>query len=205
MERRNEADQPRRSQRNVRVRALLSLGLVLGLGAVGTLAAWTDNATATATFTAGSMDLKLRQVSPSGTAADSVALTSLGMTTMYPGVSKAALIEVANSGTIPLGYSIAGSATPATGLGAALTVSTYAGGTATNSSTGTPTGTCSGTLIGTANLPLVGTLLAAPGRTLAAGATEQLCVRISLPTTADTAAQGTSTNAVLTFTGTQGS
>ncbi|NKW63306.1 hypothetical protein GS937_02055 [Rhodococcus hoagii] len=43
-----------------RTRAVASLGIVLGLGAIGTLAAWSDTATATSgVFSTGSVSLTL--------------------------------------------------------------------------------------------------------------------------------------------------
>jgi predicted ribosomally synthesized peptide with SipW-like signal peptide len=189
----------------VQIRALLSIGTVLGLGAVGTLAAWTDEATATATFSAGTLDLKLAAV-PGGTAADSIAVTSLNMTGMYPGVSRAAVVEVSNSGTVPLGYLLAGTAVNGSGglggnLGSALTVSIYPGGAATNSGS---TGSCSGTANGAGNIPLIGSLLST-SRPLAPGTTEVLCLLVALPATAATELQGTSTTATFRFTGSIGS
>ncbi|WP_104138077.1 SipW-dependent-type signal peptide-containing protein [Arthrobacter sp. ZGTC131] len=193
------------SPRGVRIRALLCIGTVLGLGAVGTLAAWTDEATATATFSAGTLALKLAAV-PGGTLADSVAVTSMNMTGMYPGVSRAGMVEVANSGTVPLAYLLAGTASNGAGglggdLGSALTVSIYTGGTATNNGLA---GTCSGTLIGTANIPLAGPLLAT-ARPLAPATTEALCLLVALPAAAATELQGTTTTATFTFTGSIGS
>jgi predicted ribosomally synthesized peptide with SipW-like signal peptide len=193
------------SGRSVGTRALLSIGTVLGLGAVGTLAAWTDEATATASFSAGTLDLKLA-TAPGGTATDSIALTSLNMTAMYPGVSRAATVEVTNSGTVPLTYLLAGTAINGPGgsggdLGGALTASIYAGGTPTNTGS---TGTCTGTLIGTANIPLTGPLLAT-AQPLAPNGTETLCLVVALPVTAATDLQGTSTSVTFAFTGTIGS
>lgn len=178
---------------------------MLGLGAVGTLAVWTDEATATATFSAGTLDLKLKAL-PGGTPADSTAMTSLNLTDMYPGVSQAATVEVSNSGSVPLSYVLAGSTAGEEGglggdLGSALQVSLYAGGTATN---GGSTGSCTGgLLIGSADNSLSGPLLAA--RPLAPAETELLCVLVALPLTADNDLQGTSTTATLTLTGSVGS
>lgn len=183
---------------SVRLKALLSLGMVLGLGAVGTLAAWTDESTATATFSAGTLDLKLGTL-PEGPFTDTVALTTLDMPAMYPGVSKAGMVSLSNSGSVPLSYTLAGTGTGT--LGAALKVSVYAGGTATNDAT---TGTCSGTLLGTADLPLTGTLVSA-ARTLPAATTESLCLLVKLPSTAANTLQGTTSTATFTFTGSMGS
>lgn len=186
------------TDRSIRIRALLAAGMVFGLGAVGTLAAWTDESTATATFSAGTLDLKLG-TAPEGPFTDSVALTSLDMASMYPGASKAGMISVSNSGTVPLAYTLAGTATG--DLGAALTVSVFAGGAATNDAS---TGTCSGTLLGTADLPLTGTLISS-GRSLPAAGTESLCLLVKLPATAANSLQGAATTATFTFTGSMGS
>lgn len=186
------------TDRSVRIRALLAAGMVLGLGAVGTLAAWTDESTATATFSAGTLDLKLG-TAPEGPFTDSVALTSLDMASMYPGASKAGMISVSNSGTVPLGYTLAGTASG--DLGAALTVSVFAGGAANNSAS---TGSCSGTLLGIADLPLAGTLISA-ARTLPAASIENLCLLVKLPATAPNSLQGTTSTATFTFTGSMGS
>jgi predicted ribosomally synthesized peptide with SipW-like signal peptide len=179
--------------------------MVLGLGAVGTLAAWTDESRATATFTAGTLDLKLKTL-PDGTLADSVAVTSLDMAAMYPGVSKAAMVQVSNSGSVPLSYTLAGSAVAGAvglggSLGTSLLVGVYSGGTAENTAT---TGSCTGTRIGTANVALVGSLISAP-RTLAPAATENICLAVSLPLTAENNLQGTSTTATFTFNASTGS
>jgi predicted ribosomally synthesized peptide with SipW-like signal peptide len=172
--------------------------MVLGLGAVGTLAAWTDESAATATFSAGTLDLKLGTL-PAGPFTDTVALTTLDMAAMYPGASKAGMITASNSGTVPLSYTLAGTGTGT--LGAALKVSVYSGGAATNVAS---TGTCSGTLLGTTDLPLTGTLISS-ARTLPAASTENLCLLVKLPATAPNTLQGTTTTATFTFTGSMGS
>ena len=172
--------------------------MVVGLGAVGTLAAWTDESTATATFSAGTLDLKLGTL-PEGPFTDTVAVSTLDMPAMYPGVSKAGMVTASNSGTVPLAYTLAGTATGT--LGAALKVSVYAGGTSTNDAT---SGTCSGALLGTADLPLAGTLISS-ARSLPAAGTENLCLLVKMPATAANALQGTSSTATFTFTGSMGS
>lgn len=204
MGRRRATQQKRVSERGVRLRALLAAGMVLGLGAVGTLAAWTDESTATATFTAGTLDLKLKTL-PDGTLADSVAMTSLDMTAMYPGVSKAAMVQVSNSGSVPLSYTLNGSAVAGAAglggsLGTSLLVGVYSDGTAENTAT---TGSCTGVRIGT-DVALVGSLIFVP-RVLPPAATENICLVVSLPATADNALQGTSTTATFTFNASTGS
>jgi predicted ribosomally synthesized peptide with SipW-like signal peptide len=193
------------SERSVRLRALLAAGMVVGLGAVGTLAAWTDESAATATFAAGTLDLKLKML-PDGTLADSVAMTSLDMTAMYPGVSKAAMVQASNSGSVPLSYTLTGSAVAGAvglggNLGTSLLVSAYSGSTAVNTAT---TGQCTGgTQIG-GPVSLTGPLVTTP-RALAAGSTENLCLLVSLPSNAANNLQGASTTATFTFNATMGS
>lgn len=186
----------------VRVRALLSLGMVVGLGAVGTLAAWSDEATATATFSAGKLDLQL-----AGDADDEVALTSVSVSNMYPGSSWAGMINVANKGTLPFEYSLAssfadidggvlGAGVPATAGQPAypgLQVQVYSGGVVTNTAT---QGTCSGDLVGGG--PLGGVLFSERGP-LNRDAFEDLCIRLSLPLEASNEMQGDSTKVTFTF------
>lgn len=193
------------SESSVRLRALLAAGMVLGLGAVGTLAAWTDESTATATFTAGTLDLKLKML-PDGTLADSVAMTSLDMTTMYPGVSRAAIVQVSNSGSVPLSYTLTGSAVAGAdgmggNLGTALQAGVSSGATAENTAT---TGQCTGGTAIAGPVSLAGQLITAP-RILAPAAIENICLVVSLPSTADNTLQGTSTTATFTFNASMGS
>ncbi|WP_027503677.1 SipW-dependent-type signal peptide-containing protein, partial [Rhodococcus sp. UNC363MFTsu5.1] len=69
---------------------MASLGIVLGLGAIGTLAAWSDTATATSgVFSTGSIDLQLngQQGNPGA-----YAFATLTKTGMMPGNSVAATL-----------------------------------------------------------------------------------------------------------------
>jgi predicted ribosomally synthesized peptide with SipW-like signal peptide len=206
MGRRSAATQKGTStERSVRLRALLSAGMVLGLGAVGTLAAWTDESKATATFSAGTLDLKLKEL-PGGTFADSAAITSLNMTAMYPGVSRAGMVQLSNSGTVPLSYTLTGSAVAGLAgqggdLGGSLQVGVYSGGAASNTGT---TGSCTGTRIGTTDVALNSSLIATP-LTLAPAGTADLCLVVSMPSNAASNLQGTSTTATFTFNASMGS
>ena len=205
MGRRSAPARKGRTERSVRLRALLSAGMVLGLGAVGTLAAWTDESTATATFSAGTLDLKLKTL-PGNTFVDEVSETSLNMTDMYPGVSKAAVVQVSNSGTVPLSYTLTGSAMADSGdltnLGDALRVEVRAGATVTGTP---PTELCTGgTVIETAHVALNGPLISIP-RLLVPADTEDLCLTVSLPSNAANELQGTGTTATFTFNASMGS
>lgn len=176
---------------SVRLRALLSLGIVAGFGAVGTLAAWSDDATATAQFTAGTINLTLN-----GDPDDAVELTSLSMSNMYPGSSKAAALTVGNDGTLPFSYNVKTTAAGNASLGSALIVAIAPGEATADGAS------CVGTALPAASASLSGTSLSA-ARPLIPKANERLCIKVTLPSTADTALQGTTTTATFTFTATQ--
>ncbi len=196
---------PQASPAGVRLRALLSLGMVVGLGAVGTLAAWSDEAKAEATFTAGKLDLALND------AVGDVALTTTTVGNVHPGSSWAGTIKVSNKGTIPLVYTVAssfedlnggvlGAGTPGTATQPALPglqVKVYLGGTATNVNF---QGTCSGTLVGSG--PLGGALVSTT-QPLQPNVDEILCIRLDLPMDAPNEAQGDSTKVTFHFNGKQ--
>ena len=180
---------------SARVRAALSLGVVLSVGATGTFAYWTDSATVSGTtLTAGTIDLKAN-------GSDNVTgYTTLNLSAMVPGNSTAAVITIANSGTAPLKYTASGTATNADGkdLRSALVVKVT--GDATTSGT-SPAVTCPGTALAGSGTALNGALIPT-GRLVAAGASEKVCVQVTLPAAAAATLQGATTSVVLTFTGT---
>ena len=187
---------PRKSWwRSAKLRAVLSLGVVLGIGSIGTFAFWTDSVTVSGTtFTAGTLVLNVNgSHSPA-------AYTSLNITNMVPGNTTAGILTVKNNGTAPLKYlgSAAATDTAPLGLGAALTVKITADAAVTGAS---PTATCAGTALSGTGTAL-NTSFITPGRLLAPGATETLCVQVTLPSGASTTLQGGSTAVVFTFTGT---
>lgn len=181
--------------RSTRVRAALSLGVVLSIGASGTFAYWTDSVSVTGTtFTAGTIDLKVN-------GSDTVTgYTSLNISTMVPGNSVAAVLTVANTGTAPMKYTAATTATNADtkDLRSALVVK-VTGDTATSGSS--PATTCAGTALAGSGTTLNSSLIST-GRLLAAGTNEKVCVQVTLPAGANTSLQGATTDVVLTFTGT---
>lgn len=172
-----------------RVRAVLAVGTVLGLGTVGTLAVWTDESTATSgTFSTGTVDLKVGN--PAVDNNPPQFSTDLALSQMAPGSTKDAVLRVTNAGTLPVTYTLASTATN-TGtdqLGSAMNLQVHAGTS------------CSGTPINTPQ-KLHGTAFSSP-RALAAGATESLCFRAVLPTTAPSVLQGKNTQATFTLTAT---
>ncbi|MEH6796819.1 MAG: SipW-dependent-type signal peptide-containing protein [Rhodococcus sp. (in: high G+C Gram-positive bacteria)] len=120
----------------------MSIGIVLGLGAVGTLAAWSDTATATSgTFTTGRIDIKLGD--PAVDNDPSAFTTTMKKVDLFPNDTRSANLIVSNSGSVGFTYSIQAAVTSTTGLGALLNSSVYLG-----SADGTNTG-CSGALLST--------------------------------------------------------
>lgn len=174
-----------------RIRALLAIGGVLGLGAVSTLAAWTDDASATATFSSGSIDLRLNgdQGKP-----DAYKLTALNVADMKPGESTAATLPVQNKGTLPFSYRVTTTASTSNTFSGSLTVKITAG---TVNGSG-HSATCSGAaLLGSVRIATSPVLMRTAG--IAAGAAETLCIEVDLPAATDNGAQGQSTNVNFAF------
>ena len=189
---------------SARLRAVLSLGLVLGLGSAGTLAFWTDDVEISGTtFTAGSLDLQVNNE-----ADDDYATTTLSMTganVMIPGSSSAEVLTVQNKGNIPLKYTMTGgmTGTDAAAVAPQLTLTIRAGGS--RSGTGN-TSTCTG---GTSiyNSPLTATtstaiIATARGPLAATVGTEGLCFQVTLSSSAPSSLQTKTANATFTLTGT---
>ncbi|NKW17154.1 hypothetical protein GS940_02710 [Rhodococcus hoagii] len=177
-----------------RTRAVASLGIVLGLGAIGTLAAWSDTATATSgVFSTGSINLKLNGDDGNPTAYSFATLTK---TNMLPNASVAATLPVQNTGTVPFSYA----------MYAAATSSPLAPYLKVTVSTGTSNGTvCSGGEAIATSVPLVsgGTAnLVSTARTVGGGASETLCFQVALDSAAPTAVQGLTLNTSFNFSAT---
>ncbi|WP_285184430.1 SipW-dependent-type signal peptide-containing protein [Rhodococcus sp. MEB041] len=151
---------------SARLRALLSLGIVLGLGSVGTMAAWSETATATSgVFTTGYVDLKL-----DGVDNDPVKFKAdVQATAMMPGTTITTPLVVSNSGTVPFRYSTKVRASTSE-LGNLLKVAIAAGscpGSEISSAT---------TLSSTSDA----TIFSARGPVAASGS-DPLCVAVSIP------------------------
>lgn len=180
--------------RSWRFRLLLGLVLLGSVGTTGTWAFWTDQATVTGTgFTAGTIDLRVNTL-------DSVTgYAALNLGAMVPGNSSAAVLTIGNSGTAPVRFTGASTATNADGknLAGALVVKATAD-TGTGGSGSAVT--CAGTALVGSGTTLNAALV--PAQTLAAGATTKVCVQVALPTNAASALQGGTTAVTLSFTGT---
>lgn len=186
----------------MRIRALLCLGLLAGLTAVGSFAFWTDDVTISGTtFTAGTLDLQVNS-------SDAYVTTTLGMsgTPMVPGSTSAEVLTVKNNGNVPLSYTLVGglSGTDAaaySGAGA-LRLTLVAGGTRTGSGNAA---TCTGgtSIYGpTALTNVTSTALISTRRgPIAAAGTEALCFQISFDAAAANSFQGKTATATFVATG----
>ncbi|GAA3531520.1 hypothetical protein GCM10022234_30840 [Aeromicrobium panaciterrae] len=178
--------------KSTRVRALLSIGMVFGLGAVGTLAYWTDSATlAGGTFSAGTLDIKLGSPAPGVDNNPTQFATDFAMTNMQPGDSRAALVAVRNSSSLGFTYTATGVTSGGT-LASLLTFKVVPGGSLSGSTDCTGTATFTGTMATTQNV------ISADRPLAGGGGTESFCVVATLPT-GTTTGQNTSATATFTF------
>jgi hypothetical protein len=175
----------RRRKRRRALIVLLAAASVLTIGAGSFSGAiFTDSATATGTFTTGSIDINTNP---------SALFTVLAI---FPGDSGSASLTVSNGGSGQLRYAMTTAATNADGKGLRdqLQLTVLAG---TCPGGGAPlygSGALSGAAFGN---PLQGAQ--AGDRTLNAGASEDLCFAWSLPGTTGDAYQAATTTATFTF------
>jgi predicted ribosomally synthesized peptide with SipW-like signal peptide len=203
--------------RSTRVRAGLSLGVVLCLGATGTLAYWTDEATISGgPFTSGTLDLTAGPTTGaenlSGTGPNSWTVSDLTLTNMIPGDSVSKTVVLRNSGNAP--FRVNGVVTTttndlvATTAAQGLQVVIVDGATATTPTTdtnGVRTGGCTtGTAVHTSNPTTTSTTaIYATPPSLTSGQTRSVCVRAILPAAAPNALQTKTTTVRLAMTATQ--
>ena len=183
-----------RGCRGMQVKALLSLGLLAGFGAVSTLASWTGEATTTSELSAATISIG---VGESGAAAGKDFVLPIDGANWYPGVSRAGMVTVKNSGSTPVPYTIGATVTdhisgqPFTWLRVKVASGSTTDGT---SCTGevlldNPTGVFTGT--------------SAP-RELAVAGEHAVCVQYSLPLDTPGTMQGKVADVMLTFNATLG-
>lgn len=179
---------PRRVLRaltSARSRAILTLGVVLGLGAVGTMAYWTDDAAvATGGFTAGTLNLQVdgaNEGKPTPYVANQLTAANLA-----PGESIAAAFTVNNAGSVGFTYTATGAA--AGTLGPSLRFAVYSG--ATPATTGTQgannrQGACTGGVLQRSSVALTGQSVVSAPPLVAPGGSQNFCVVVTLdPNTA---------------------
>jgi predicted ribosomally synthesized peptide with SipW-like signal peptide len=181
----------------VRTRAVLAVGGLAGVAWAGTWAAFTDQATGTSTFTAGTVDIVL-----ANDTTDAYSFTSLQMSDMKPADDKYAALEVKNSGSLPYTYGMGTAATNADSknLAGSMTlgvrkVALAADCNATGYGAATDILVADTTALGSASFT---------GRTgpAASGGTEILCFHAKLGSGAPDSVQGGTTTATFTFTAT---
>ncbi len=198
----------RRTPRLTRVRALLAGGLVLGVGAGVTLAAWTAQEHATGTFAASRFGT-LSSADGGATWTDNsttAAVLSLSPAALTPGD-----VTAASFGIRATAASVAGTVTvqtPTVGTGALtpyLRYRMYGGASSTCTTTSTPSGR-TGWVVGdgstwialTAAVPANSTALAAAGAS-SDGAPVWFCFQVRLADDAPNSLQGSSTAATWQF------
>lgn len=176
---------------SARARAIMSIGIVLGLGAVGTLAAWSDTSTATSgIFTTGTIDIKVGEPFPG---ADNVTLATLGNAAIVPGNTVSSSLKINNNGSVPFNYTIAVVASNAT-LGGLLNSSVYLATTCTATPASTVEKLTPSKLF-QQTTPTAGNLTRGP---IAVGANDQLCISVTMPST--TAAPAVPATGTVSFT-----
>lgn len=172
--------------RTYKVRAILSLGLLLSLAWVGTFALFSDTATSDASFATGTVDI---------TASPATALFTVSG--MKPGNVNYAPLTVSNAGTLAFTWTMTTTATNADGKGlASALVGEVKVGVTSCDAAGWASGT---TIAGSSSLA---TLATSAGRALATATSEVTCFRVELPSTAGNGLQGAATTATFYFTAT---
>jgi hypothetical protein len=180
--------------RQIRRRRTRRRGIVALLGAVSlltigagsiSLAQFTDNSGATWAFTAGTIDIS---TSPT---------VFTAVNPMMPGDNSTQSLTVSNAGTGDLRWSLAVAATNTLGSALQLTIKTQDGGGGCAAFTGTSV--LAATTLNGAALGSSAQGAQAGDRNLAAGASEVLCFRVSLPLTTGNALQGITSAATFTF------
>lgn len=192
-----------------RTRALLSLGLVLGLGVVHTMAYWTDQATmTTGEIAAGTLDLRLLNgatlVGQGGTWNN----TAFAASNLTPGESVAFSFPVRNDGTTPFRFTATASASGNLRPGLRFTT-THGSNTASNSGSAANAnrvGTCGANTVATSSVTLgttATTVIASPGVQRAAGELITVCIIVRLDPSAGNELQGQTAQATFVFDATQ--
>jgi hypothetical protein len=176
----------RRRKRRRGIVALLGAVSILTIGAGSmSLAQFTDSATSTWAFATGTIDVN---TSPA-------VLTAIS--NMLPGDTATQALTVSNAGTGDLRYAMSVAATNPLGTALQLTVKTQDGGGGCAAFTGTSV--LAATTLNGAGFGSSAQGAQAGDRNIAAGATEVLCLRVSLPLTTGNALQAASSAATFTF------
>lgn len=203
-------------QRSRRIRAVLAGGLVLGVGAAMTLAAWNDSEYTTATFTSGRFDIvgATDGVTFSSHASAGAAATLsfvVAPTAMFPGTTTYALFSVKTANPSGAGTLQLTAGTPSGDLASHLRYGVRLVPTAA-----TPAQSCTAATYAAAsaasavvvadgsNLTVGGAATATVPQVVTANGGNQLnyCVAVSLPLNADDTAQNKTATQTWQITGT---
>lgn len=177
--------------------------VVLFSSAQGTAALWSaQKHLSPGTLTTGSLSLA---VGDGAGVSQNYEFVGLDTALLQPGGSVQAPLTVANTGTTPLAYSLAGAA-PATTAPSGADAALAAAVVLSIHTTADPAA-CTGGAPSPVQALYEGALSASvafeAGRRLPAGAAETLCVRVELPANTDQAAAGGSLHLVLSWRGEQ--
>ncbi|BCN67525.1 hypothetical protein RE943_09980 [Prescottella equi] len=177
----------RRAMGGGRVRAALSLGIVLGLGSVGTLAAWSDSATATSNdFKTGKIDLKLGPAP----GADSFTFSAFNGSGLMPGSTVQALLDVRNTGDAPFKYSMKAKATGNVSVAEQITLAVFG------------TSNCSGTAITSFVVTASDQPMITDKGTIIPNDVDTICVKATTGNSLYKSMQNQSINVIFSFTAT---
>ncbi|QIX26922.1 hypothetical protein ncot_10135 [Nocardioides sp. JQ2195] len=192
--------------RSARTRAVLSLGLLLGFGSIGTYAYWSDTAVVSGgPISSGTMDLQFDSNGAVGPGAN-YAKTTISWSGLVPGERKAFNLDVRNVGDPPLTYVATATqgASPAWSfVGTPITVQLFTG-RAQPVAAYPQVDTCSGTSLAPAkNVDGTAKSLTDTAQQIAASGTQQVCVIVGLDLAATNANQGKTGSVALTFTASQ--
>ena len=176
----------RRRKRRRGIVALLGAISILTVGAGSiSLAQFTDSDSSTWSFTTGTIDIN----------SNPAVLTAVSG--MMPGDASTQALTISNDGTGDLRYAMSVSATNTLGTALQLTVKQEDAGGGCAAFTGTSV--LAATTLDGAGFGSSAQGAQAGDRTLAAGASEVLCFRVSLPLSTGNALQGASSAATFTF------
>jgi len=180
-----------------KVKAVAALGTLSGAVWASTYASFSDSATASSTFTTGTVDLTVN-----AEADDAYAFTSLESSSLKPGDVVYAPLTVANVGSLGFTYAMTSSSTNADSKALRDTLRLGAKKVANAAA-------CDSAGVGyAASLTTVmaeGAISSAAisSRAVATGASEVLCFKVELPSSAGDALQDATTTTTMTFSASQ--
>jgi hypothetical protein len=185
-------------KRLLAVAGALAIGALTLIAAPGTGALWRDSDQLSGgTIRSGELSLVN---GGAGTQSADYAFTELAGTGLAPGRWSQAPLTIRNAGSADLVYRLATTtASDPTGMAASLRLRVQQVAAATSCPTGVGAAEPTGPVTGLYTGPLLGASTT-PARQLAVGASEALCLRVTLDSGAPSAAQGSSTVITFTFT-----